>query len=264
VPASIPVDWFYFPYFPLTALDPRLAWGIATVFALVVLAVPWLLRGAAPATARVETPACTGCTRCYKDCPYEAIVMVARTDGSRYKTQAVVNPARCVGCGICVGACDSGGIVLGDEPIGVLASAVTTRLAESRASGHDPILVYTCRLMASLEGHLVPVARAGSGHGVLRDVPGAVVMGLPCVGLIHPDLLGQAVAAGARGVYIAGCIPEDCQFREGSTWLAQRLAGARLPALRDAPGVRVGVEWYSPVERARFMRDLAAFARDLA
>src|SRR4030067_938076 len=40
--------------------------------------------------------------------------MVPRHDGTRYKQTAVVNPAKCVGCGICVGACDSAGILLGD------------------------------------------------------------------------------------------------------------------------------------------------------
>ena len=67
------------------------------------------------------------------------------------------------------------------------------------------------------------------------------------------------LAAGARGVYIAGCVPEDCQAREGSELLAQRLNGSRLPRLkRVAPGC-VRLDWYSPVEVRRFLRDLRAF-----
>jgi quinol-cytochrome oxidoreductase complex cytochrome b subunit/coenzyme F420-reducing hydrogenase delta subunit len=258
VPAAVPVDWFYFPYFPLTALDPRAGWAILAGAGLVVLLLPWVLRGPAPRKARVALQACTGCTRCYKDCPYDAIVMVPRSDGARFKLEAVVNPARCVGCGICVGACDSGGILLGDQPVGVLASAVTNRLAEARArqAGAAPVLVYTCRLMSGLEDDL-------DEHGGLSGVPDVIVMGLPCVGLLHPDLLRQAIGAGARGVYVAGCLPDDCQFREGSTWLSARLTGERLPKLRDVPVERVGVGWYSPVERRRFRRDLTAFVRSL-
>jgi ferredoxin/coenzyme F420-reducing hydrogenase delta subunit len=313
VPSAVPIDWFYFPYFPLTTLDPRTGWAIVAGTGLVALLVPWLLRGAPPRKARVQLDACTGCTRCYKDCPYDAIVMVPRSDGGRFKLEAVVNPARCVGCGICVGACDSGGIILGDQPVGVLASAVTNRLAEARATsaGHAPVVVYTCRLMASLERDLdergmlatveprpgFPGPRASVGdleprHGSpgprasVGDLeprhgsPGPrasvggmggfdsppmtiVVMGLPCVGLLHPDLVRQALAAGARGVYIAGCVPQDCQFREGSTWLAERLTGERLPKLRDVPPGHVRVGWYAAVERGRFLRDLDEFLRSL-
>jgi len=257
LPGVIPVDWFYFPYFPLTSLDPRTGWAIVAGAGAVLLAIPWLLRGRPPARAAVQSPACTGCTRCYKDCPYDAIVMVPRRDGTRYRTEAVVNPARCVGCGICVGACDSAGILLGGQHAGVLTGAVTSRLVEARrTAGPPPVLVYACRLMPYLEGRL-------DTDGRLRDVPRALVMGLPCVGMLHPDMIESALAAGAAGVYIAGCLPEDCQAREGSDLLAQRLTGARQPRLKGvAPGtVRLG--WYSPVEVGRFERELRAFAQTL-
>lgn len=258
LPGVIPVDWFYFAYFPLTSLDPRLGWTIVAGTGALLLAVPWLLRGRPAAPAAVHTQACTGCTRCYKDCPYDAIVMLPRRDGARYKTEAVVNPARCVGCGICVGACDSAGILLGDQHAGLLTGAVTSRLLEARqAAGPAPVLVYTCRLMPHLQGRI-------DAGGRLRAVPRALVMGLPCVGMLHPDMIQSALAAGAAGVYVAGCVPEDCQAREGSDLLAQRLTGARQPRLKDvAPGlVRLG--WYSPVEVRRFERELRAFAEALA
>jgi coenzyme F420-reducing hydrogenase delta subunit/ferredoxin len=219
--------------------------------------VPWVLRGPAPARARVENIACTGCTRCWKDCPYEAIVMVPRHDGTRYKQVAVVNPAKCVGCGICVGACDSAGILLGDQPVSLLGQAVTARLRTvAAAGGGAPVLVYTCRLMRSLAGRL-------DRDGTLTTLPGVTVMGLPCVGTLHPDMITKTLEAGARGVFVAGCVPEDCPFREGSQWLTERLTGQRLPALRDVPEDRLRVRWYSPVEVRRFVRDVGEFQRDL-
>jgi ferredoxin/coenzyme F420-reducing hydrogenase delta subunit len=278
LPGVIPVDWFYFGCFPLTRLDPRAGWAIVAGSGLAAFLLPWVLRGREPARAKVESVACTGCTRCYKDCPYDAIIMIPRTGGGRYKTEAIVNPARCVGCGICVGACDSGGILLGGQPARVLTSAVAARLAtarrgrlpeEARDAGQRqralpdasvdalrPVLVYACRLMPHLEGLL-------DDEGALRDVPAAIVMGLPCVGMLHPDMLGDALAAGAAGVYIAGCVPEDCQFREGSDWLAERLSGARLPKLKGAPAERVRLAHYSPVEVGRFIKELTAFVREL-
>jgi coenzyme F420-reducing hydrogenase delta subunit/Pyruvate/2-oxoacid:ferredoxin oxidoreductase delta subunit len=259
LPGVIPIDWFYFPYFPLARLDPRLGWAVVAGCGLLALALPWLLRGRVPARARVETVACTGCTRCYKDCPYDAIMMVPRSDGGRYKTQAVVNPARCVGCGICVGACDSAGILLGGQHAGVLTDAVTARIAAARrtAAAPGPVLVYACRLLPRLEARIDP-------SGALRDVPGAVVVGLPCVGMLHPDMIEGALAAGAAGVYIAGCVPEDCQAREGSELLAERLLGRRLPRLGTVAPGRVRLTWYSPVEVKRFVRELGAFAGGLA
>jgi coenzyme F420-reducing hydrogenase delta subunit len=99
--------------------------------------------------------------------------------------------------------------------------------------------------------------------GTLPELPGATLMGLPCVGTLHPEMLVKSLEAGARGVFVAGCVPEDCPFREGSLWLAQRLRGERLPALKRAPEGRLRVRWYLPVETARFVRDVRAFQEDL-
>src|SRR5262249_39555843 len=155
------------------------------------------------------------------------------------------NPAKCVGCGICVGACDSAGILLGGEPVSLLGDAVQARLRRLAAPGRAPVLVYACRLAAGLQD------RVGR-DGTLAGLPGVTVMGRPCVGMLHPEMVGQSLAAGAAGVFVAGCIPEDCPFREGSLWLTERLRGERLPALKRAPEGRLRVRWYAPVEVARF------------
>lgn len=252
LPGTIPVDWFYFPYFPLTDRSPWLAWALVIGGGLVVAAVPWLLRGPAPATAAVETAACTGCSRCYRDCPYEAIAMRPRQDGGRPRLEAVVDPARCVGCGICLGACDTRGIRLGDEP-DRSAARLRAGLAAARRAGPDraPVVVVACRLAPGLAGPL------GGGD------PPAALIEVPCVGLVHPDLIADALAAGAAGVFIAGCRAEDCPCREGPTWLAERLAGRRPPALRGVPAARVRLRGYAPVEGRRALADVAAFAREL-
>jgi coenzyme F420-reducing hydrogenase delta subunit/Pyruvate/2-oxoacid:ferredoxin oxidoreductase delta subunit len=257
LPGRVPIDWFYFFYFPLTDLDPRVGWGLVFGSGVAAFALPWLLRGTAPARARVENEACTGCTRCWKDCPYEAIVMVPRHDGTRYRQVAVVNPAKCVGCGICVGACDSAGIVLGETPVTVLGDGVAARLRRLGAAGPPPVVVYGCRLVAGLGDRL-------GADGALAGASGVTVMGLPCVGMLHPEMLMKSLAAGAAGVFVAGCVPEDCPYREGSLWLADRLAGRRLPRLTHPPEARLRVRWYSPVETGRFLRDVRAFREELS
>jgi coenzyme F420-reducing hydrogenase delta subunit/quinol-cytochrome oxidoreductase complex cytochrome b subunit len=269
VPGSVPVDLFYFAYAPLTLLSPGTGWALTLGVGLVAFALPWVLRGPAPARAKVESFACTGCLRCWKDCPYEAIVMVPRADDSRYKLEAVVNPAKCVGCGICIGACDSAGIVLGGQPVSLLGEGVTARLRQVKAAlalavggappaggERGPVLVYACRLMTHLEGTL-------DEAGTLPEAPGVTVMGLPCVGMLHPEMITKSLEQGAKGVFVAGCIPEDCYYREGSLWLEERLAGKRLPKLKPIPEDRLRVRWYSPVEVKRFLRDVKSFTEEL-
>jgi quinol-cytochrome oxidoreductase complex cytochrome b subunit/coenzyme F420-reducing hydrogenase delta subunit/NAD-dependent dihydropyrimidine dehydrogenase PreA subunit len=258
LPGIVPIDWFYFFYFPLTGLDPQVGWALTLGAGLVVVALPWVLRGPVPARARVENLACTGCTRCWKDCPYEAIVMVPRQGEGRGKQVAVVNPAKCVGCGICVGACDSAGILLGELPVSVLGEAVTWRIRAASAAGQaPPVVVYACRLTGRLGELLAP-------DGSLAGVPGVTVMGLPCVGMLHPEMITKTLAAGARGAFVAGCVPENCPAREGSQWLAERLSGRRLPSAKGLPEGRLAVRWYAAVEVDRFLRDVARFGREAA
>jgi coenzyme F420-reducing hydrogenase delta subunit len=111
-------------------------------------------------------------------------------------------------------------------------------------------------MMRSLAGRL-------AADGTLAARPGITVMGLPCVGMLHPEMITKTIEGGAAGVFVAGCIPEDCPFREGSQWLADRLTGRRLPSLKAAPEGRLRVRWYSPVEVGRFLRDVGEFQHDL-
>jgi hypothetical protein len=77
--------------------------------------------------------------------------------------------------------------------------------------------------------------------------------------------LARALAAGAAGVRVVGCPPEDCANREGNTWAEQRLTRQRLPRLRrpyiDAP---VAADWLPPdafgraLERAAPAAEVAA------
>src|SRR5690606_20604535 len=106
VPASVGLDWFYLPLYPLLDRWPGpVTWGAAGTLLLILIAMPWLPPMRKPAAAVVDLANCNGCTRCFNDCPYSAITMGPRTDGRPFERQAIVNPALCVGCGLCAGAC---------------------------------------------------------------------------------------------------------------------------------------------------------------
>jgi heterodisulfide reductase subunit A-like polyferredoxin len=82
-------------------------WLVLLGGSIVFLIVPWFVRDLAPPVtpAEVVLNKCTGCSLCYKDCPYQAIEMVPAPAGSRFKLLATVLTARCSSCGVCVGAC---------------------------------------------------------------------------------------------------------------------------------------------------------------
>ncbi|WP_240725071.1 RnfABCDGE type electron transport complex subunit B [Mangrovimicrobium sediminis] len=63
---------------------------------------------AAPQLASIDESLCTGCTRCYKACPTDAIV------GANKQIHAVIKSA-CTGCGKCLDACPEDCIHLGAE-----------------------------------------------------------------------------------------------------------------------------------------------------
>src|SRR6266511_1627217 len=122
----------------------------------------------------------------------------------------------------------------------------------------------TSRGSATCRSRMQPLAGRLGADGSLEGLPGVTVMGLPCVGTLHPDMITKSLAAGAEGIFVAGCVPEDCPYREGSRWLAERLTGQRLPSLKQVPEGRLRVRWYSPVEVGRFVRDTRLFQEELS
>jgi polyferredoxin len=87
---------------------------------------------------------CTGCYRCERVCPTEAIVMV----GPKTEALAVVDNDKCIACMRCIDSCDDDALrtLSRDEPI----------LQEFDASGVDPEAVKEmCRVADMAPSHLV-------------------------------------------------------------------------------------------------------------
>ena len=109
VPIAVPLDVFYAFWLPLARSVPAAAHLLFWVaLAAVSISLPWWWRPAERRYPRstVDESHCAGCTQCYMDCPYEAINMVARSEPSELSVYvARVDPAMCVGCGICSGSC---------------------------------------------------------------------------------------------------------------------------------------------------------------
>ena len=211
------------------------------------------------AAAVVDLANCNGCVRCFNDCPYNAITMVGRTDGRPFERQAMVNPALCVGCGLCAGACPTSmpfrtaselvpGIDLPDHSIKALRDSVHAAGAELR--GGSRIMVFGCEHGTALK------SLASSSVGTVS---------LRCIGQLPPSFIDYVLSKGlADGVVLAGCSENSGHARLGIKWTDARLARVRDPQLRArVPAERLKTLWAGRNGRAKLDVLLREFASEL-
>ncbi|HEY6980766.1 cytochrome b N-terminal domain-containing protein [Reyranella sp.] len=255
-PVEVGLDWFFLPLYPLGALwGNGGVWALLGAFSIMIGLMPWLPPLRRARAAAVDLDHCNGCARCAEDCPYEAIRMVPRTDKLPFPTEARVDPALCVSCGICVASCPSStpfrrsdelrtGIDLPDFPLTVLRER--TIAAAGRLAATPRVLVFAC----------------AHGGGAGRE--GAVI--LPCVAMAPPSLIDFVLSRDlADGVVVAGCAENACHHRLGVAWTGQRFAGKRDPYLRErVPRERIATVWTSALSAGRADEAIAAFAARVA
>jgi ferredoxin len=219
LPRSVPLDWFYGFWLPVTTRLPAWSvWLLGSLVVLVLCAVPWLTRPrveALPAPAEVIERACIACEQCVHDCPYDAIEMVARTDG-REGQVARVKTTLCTSCGICIGSCPTMAI----GPLGITArdqlADVRSFLAEQQP-GKEDVVVVGCTWSAARDH--------AEAHGA-RYFP------VECVGSMHSSTVEFLLRGGAGGVLVVGCPTHDGRTREGVEWTEQRLFAGRPADLK--------------------------------
>ncbi len=217
--------WFLLPVTLSDRLGAGALWAGALVGGLLVWTVPWTLVRRRARVAEVEVSRCNGCTRCYEDCPYDAIQMVPRTDGRAFSSQAQVDASKCLGCGICAGSCDSAGIGLPWFDVLRKRAQMDAFLDGARATGAAPPLVaFAC---AESAGRSLRV----DADGTCPELPGYRVMLVPCAGWVHALTVERALRHGAAGVLVVSCGAGSQMYREGGIWTQDRMAATRQPAL---------------------------------
>lgn len=256
-PQVLRLDWFYLHVYPLVQRwSPGAVWGLLVAVSALIVVVPWAPPKPKRKAAKVTLDYCNGCRRCVDDCPFGAVEMVPRSDGSNYDTEAQVNPDLCISCGICVGACPTStpfrsgdafvpGIDLPDRSVAEIRADIV-------ASGQsDEVLVFACRT----DGRRHSVAAAGWRVVVVE-----------CMGQLPPPFVDFVLSRGyAKGVYLLGCGGGNCAYRFGADWTRQRISRERDPLLRKRVDVsRIALGWEAPWNMYRDDVDaLEAFAEEL-
>lgn len=260
LPARIPLDWFYlFPHPLMAALGTGGLWfaAVATLGFLALL--PYVTRVPRAPAARVSLDNCNGCARCFADCPYDAVVMVPRTDERPHPRQAQVDPDLCAGCGICTGACPSSTPFRRGELLATGIDMPSAAIGDLRARLEE-------RTAALTESPRIAVFGCRWGADVTRlDGTGTAAVPFLCAAMLPPSFVEYALRAGADGVLIAACREGDCEFRTGDRLNAERLAGNRAPALRPTvTRERVRIVHAGSTDLAALRAQLDSFRHQLA
>lgn len=132
------------------------------------------------------------CSLCLLSCPREAIVT---GHGGRLSIVA----DRCDGCGVCVSTCPAEAVDLAGSSLREHEAFLEVLFGSSSASGPTPLsgILFACAPDTD--------RRAGSVAAPVPLPPGWFVMTVPCVAMVTPGWILQAIAVGAPAVALLSC-----------------------------------------------------------
>jgi len=114
-------------------------------------------------------------------------------------------------------------------------------------STYEPVIIgFCCNWCSYAAADLAGVSRT-------QYPPNIRVIRVMCSGMIHPNLVIDALTKGADGVLICGCHPGDCHYREGNLKAEARAEAIKL-MLQDfgLEEERFRLEWVSASEGKKF------------
>ncbi len=122
----------------------------------------------------------------------------------------------------------------------------------------EPLIVSFCCNWCSYAGaDLAGVSR-------LQYPPNIRIIRVMCSGMVHPNLVIDALTKGADGVLMCGCHPGDCHYLEGNLKAEKRAEAIEL-MLQDF-GIeeeRFRLEWVSASEGSRFAQIVTEMTEEI-
>jgi ferredoxin len=130
--------------------------------------------------------AASGCDLCAKACPRDAL--------SRQGEHITLDKTRCESCGVCLTACPRGALDMPGCSLPQFEAQLSALLDPGVVGPEAPGILFTCRRAA---GQL-------EGHGVSSS-PFWLPVVVPCLGMVTPAWVLQALAHGAGEVALLVC-----------------------------------------------------------
>ena len=122
----------------------------------------------------------------------------------------------------------------------------------------EPVIVGFCCNWCAYAG------ADAAGTSRVQYPPNVHIIRAMCTGMIHPNIVMDALNWGADGVLICGCHPGDCHYQEGNKKAELRAEAIRL-MLEDygLEQERFRLEWVSASEGQRFAHIVSEMVDDL-
>lgn len=122
------------------------------------------------------------------------------------------------------------------------------------------VMVFCCNWCSYAGADLAGVSR-------LQYPPNVRIVRVMCSGMVHPNLVIDALTKGADVVAICGCHPGDCHYQDGNLKADKRAEAIKM-MLQDfgLEEERFRLEWVSASEAQRFaqvMKELTEMAKQL-
>ncbi|UCG71189.1 MAG: hydrogenase iron-sulfur subunit [Thermoplasmata archaeon] len=122
----------------------------------------------------------------------------------------------------------------------------------------EPLILAICCNWCSYTGaDLAGTSRLQYPHNIR-------IIRVMCSGMVHPNLVIDALSKGADGVLMCGCHPGDCHYMEGNL-KAEKRADALYLMLEDL-GIepeRYRLEWISASEGQKFAETMKEFTDNI-
>ena len=219
-----------------------------------VLTSPLMVRP--PTISSVVEENCDGCAYCIEPCPTKSITLLEFMHRGEIKKVVEVNEATCIGCGICMATCPKKGILVRHFKPEGFTEMVNAALIDSDKT---PVIVSFCCNRCAYPG-----ADAAGSAGIQYPTSIRIIRSV-CSGMIHPNIIMDALTRGADGVLLCGCHPGNCRSRDGI-----RKAQARAESIELMLGdfglepERFRLELIAASEGPKFARVVEEMTKELA